>query len=605
MTVLILTLLLVAWGVFITALPDLSTTVVAKLPAVPVGWTQGKKPSPREVIKLRLAMDHPAMSGIPQHLLDISTPDHPFYGRHLEKHELDDLLRPPSEVTALIIDWLEGEGILAENITYQGTWITLHIYVFQAESLLSTEFSEYHNGDTTLIRTLQYSIPTSLRPFITTVQPTTRFGQPRAQTSFILEPRDSPDPGLISPIGNPGLLTTYNATFCNSTITPECLRGIYRMSDFQADPKGKTKLGVSGFIDEGVYFDDLEDFLKLTGAGSQAHDFSIVPINNGVSDQKGVNKTAEGNLDVQYAVALARGTPVVYYSTAGRAPMLADLDQPTPAQNGSNEPYLDQLHYLLSLNNSDLPDVLTTSYAEDEQTVPFDWAREVCLAFSFLGLRGVSVIFASGDTGVGSACESNDGKNTPRFAPNFPATCPYVTAVGGTYALNPEIAAAFSSGGFSNYFAAPSYQINVTKAYLGKLGNKNKGYFNASGRGYPDVSAQSVRYLIENQDHPQFLYGTSCAAPTFAAIISNLNNKRLAQGKAKLGFLNPWLYSQGYQAFNDITLGRSRGCSGQDMYTGQPAPKITDAGWDAAPGWDPVTGWGTPDFQKLSTMMAS
>ncbi|OAL30336.1 hypothetical protein AYO22_01533 [Fonsecaea multimorphosa] len=551
-------------------------------------------------------MDQPAMSDIHQHLLDISTPDHPLYGRHLEKHELDYLLRPAGDVTAAIVDWLEGEGILAGNITYQGSWFTFDASISQAESLLSTEFHEYHNGDTTLIRTLQYSVPTRLRSLITTIQPTTRFGQPRAQARLMLESRDSPDPGLISPIdGNPQLLTTYNATFCNSTITPECIRGIYGMSNFQANPKGKTKLGVSGFIEEGVYFDDLADFLKLTGAGNQADDFSIVPINGGVSDQQGVNKTAEGNLDVQYAVALARGTPVVYYSTAGRAPMLADLDQPTPSQNGSNEPYLDQLHYLLSLNNSDLPDVLTTSYAEDEQTVPFDWATEVCLAFSFLGLRGVSVIFASGDTGVGSACQSNDGQKITRFTPNFPATCPYVTAVGGTYALNPEIAAAFSSGGFSNYFAAPSYQVNTTEAYLGRLGDKNKGYYNASGRGYPDVAAQSVRYLIENQDHPEFVYGTSCAAPTFAAIISNLNNQRLAQGKSTLGFLNPWLYSQGYQAFNDITLGHSRGCSGQDIYTGQPTPKIVNASCDAAPGWDPVTGWGTPDFQKLSSVVAS
>ncbi|OAP65357.1 hypothetical protein AYL99_01329 [Fonsecaea erecta] len=605
MAALILSLILCAWSVSTTALCDLSTTIVGKLPAVPEGWTQGRKPSSNEVVKLRIAMNRPAMGDIHQHLLDISTPDHPFYGHHLEKHELDALLRPASDVTAAILDWLEGKGILPSNITHQGSWITFNASIYQAESLLSTEFYEYHNGDTILIRTLQYSVPTSLMPLITTIQPTTRFGQPRAQARLMLETRDNPDPGLISPIGNPGLLTTYNATFCNSTITPACIRGIYRMSNFQADPNGKTKLGVSGFIDEGVYFDDLEDFLKLTGAGSQSHDFSIVPINNGVSDQQGVNKTAEGNLDVQYAVALAQGTSVVYYSTGGRAPMLADLDQPTPSQNGSNEPYLDQLQYLLSLNNSDLPDVLTTSYAEDEQTVPLDWATEVCIAFSFLGLRGVSVIFASGDTGVGSACQSNDGKETPRFAPNFPATCPYVTAVGGTYALNPEIAAAFSSGGFSNYFVAPSYQVNTTKAYLSRLGDKNKGYYNASGRGYPDVSAQSVRYLIENQDHPEFLYGTSCAAPTFAAIISNLNNQRLAQGKTKLGFLNPWLYSQGYQAFNDITLGHSRGCSGQDMYTGQPTPKILNASWNAAPGWDPVTGWGTPDFQKLSNMLAS
>ena len=285
--------------------------------------------------------------------------------------------------------------------------------------------------------------------------------------------------------------------------------------------------------------------------------------------------------------------------------MIADLDQPTPSTNGTNEPYLDQLTHLLSLDNSNLPDVLVTSYAEDEQSVPYDYAEDVCNKFSQLGFRGVSVIFASGDTGVGSACQSNDGKKTPKLSPNFPATCPYVTAVGGTYAVNPEIAAAFSSGGFSNYFPAPPYMLGTMKSYWAKIGDKNKGYYNTSGRGIPDVSAQSVRYLVQNHGHAVFPFGTSCAAPTFAAIISNINNIRMAKGKPKLGFLNPWLYSSGSIAFNDITLGHSRGCAGHDIFTGQPATTIRGASWDAIPGWDPVTGWGTPDFGKLRDMLAT
>jgi tripeptidyl-peptidase-1 len=134
--------------------------------------------------------------------------------------------------------------------------------------------------------------------------------------------------------------------------------------------------------------------------------------------------------------------------------------------------------------------------------------------------------------------------------------------------LKPEIAAAFTSGGFSNYFQAPPYMLSTMKKYWAQLGNKNKGYFNPGGRGYPDVSAQSVRYLVYNQKSPSFAYGTSCAAPTFGAIISNINNLRTAKGKARLGFLNPWLYSEGSLAFNDITLGHSRGCAGYDIFTG-------------------------------------
>lgn len=65
-------------------------------------------------------------------------------------------------------------------------------------------------------------------------------------------------------------------------------------------------------------------------------------------------------------------------------------------------------------------------------------------------------MFSSGDDGVGGGeCLSNDGTNTERFIPNFPASCPFVTTVGATTSVSPEVAASFSGGGFSNYFAQP------------------------------------------------------------------------------------------------------------------------------------------------------
>ena len=119
-----------------------------------------------------------------------------------------------------------------------------------------------------------------------------------------------------------------------------------------------------------------------------------------------------------------------------------------------------------------------------------------CSLFAQLGARGVSVIFSSGDTGVGSACQTNDGKNTTRFLPQFPASCPFVTSVGGTIYVEPEQAAPFSSGGFSDRFPRPPYQDNAVSTYLGKLGNTWKGLYNPNGRGMPDVAAQSSNFAI-------------------------------------------------------------------------------------------------------------
>ena len=52
----------------------------------------------------------------------------------------------------------------------------------------------------------------------------------------------------------------------------------------------------------------------------------------------------------------------------------------------------------------------------------------------------------------------------------------------------------------------------------------------------------------------------------------------------------PWLYSKGYTAFNDILSGKASGCN-------------TTQGLPAAPGWDAVTGHGTPNFLQILDLL--
>lgn len=149
-----------------------------------------------------------------------------------------------------------------------------------------------------------------------------------------------------------------------------------------------------------------------------------------------------------------------------------------------------------------------------------------------------------------------------------------VTSVGATTQFGPETAATFSGGGFSNYFARPSWQSTQVSSYLSTHGSAYTGLFNASGRGYPDISAQGVDFEIILVETGITASGTSCSTPTVASIIALLNDQLIAAGKPVLGFLNPWLYSNAASALTDITEGNSPGCN--------------TAGWSAAAGWDPV-----------------
>ena len=527
----------------------------------------------------------------------MSTPGHQTYGKHMKAHEMRDFLQPPTDVSSSILEWLEAEHVPRENIEDDGDWISFIVPIAHAESMLNTHFYYFHHKEskTTRIRTLQYSVPSALHSSIDMIQPTTKFGNFRPHRSSIVDSSSVSVPSNYS--------TVYDASFCNTTVTPACLRGLYGLDNFTAQENNGNSLGISGYLWELARYSDLSLFENKFAPYATADNFTVVSINGGTTDQYNfTGDAAEANLDAQYAMSLSYNTKTTFYSTGGVAPLIPDLDQPVLSDD-ENEPYLEQLMYLRSLSDDELPKVLTTSYGEDEQSVPASYTDRACNLFAQLGSRGVSVIFSSGDTGVGSSCESNDGTNRTEFNPIWPAACPFVTSVGGTTNVEPERAVSFSAGGFSNRFARPSYQEDAVSTYLEKLGSQWSGLYNASGRGFPDVAAQSENFMIYDYGELVSVDGTSCAAPTFAGVITSLNSIRLSQNKTSLGFLNPWIYSTGSSGLTDIVNGGSTGCTGIDEYSGLTSPYVPYASWNATVGWDPVSGLGTPKFTDLSELM--
>lgn len=133
---------------------------------------------------------------------------------------------------------------------------------------------------------------------------------------------------------------------------------------------------------------------------------------------------------------------------------------------------------------------------------------------------------------------------------------PSVTSVGATLDI-PEVAASFSSGGFSNLFAQPAYQATAVAGFLADQGSGNAGLFNPRGRAYPDVSALGAQIQVIVSGSVLSVLGTSASAPIFAACISLINDALLTNGKSPMGFLNNFLYSSAASTFTDIVSGQS------------------------------------------------
>ncbi|KAI4854549.1 subtilisin-like protein [Aureobasidium sp. EXF-8845] len=467
--------------------------------------------------------------------------------------------------------------------------------------MLNTQYSLYErkSDGRVLVRAPQWSLPEFLLDHIETIQPTSSFFCPVAQkkraesqtddrstkdrlpTYEEMVEDDLVDHGHLD-IPDPQNFTTIPtaAQACNRlAVSPFCIRTLYGTIEYECQNSKGNGIGIVNFNGQSNNRSDLEMFLnkyqKDAAAANAAYTFKTEIVNNGVDQQTRLEtqrpevfNDLEGALDIQTAIGVGFPVPVTAYNVGGKPQYETVVD---------NEPYLEWLHYVLAQDQ--LPPVISISYADEEHTIPEAYAIRVCNEFSQLGARGVSVILASGDNGVGQHCEDDD------------ASCPFVTAVGATRLEGSEVVAFdarggfVSGGGFSNYFSRPSYQKEHVEGYIRGLDAGLSPYFNSQGRGYPDVSAIGCNYLVMWDGATHLQDGTSASAPSFAAIVAMVNDALLAVGRPTLGFLNPLLYSRGAAAFKDVVSGSSFGCN--------------TTGFPAARGWDAASGLGTPLFSTL------
>lgn len=572
---------------------------------VPRGWRQLNRAPSDHKMEMRIGLTQGDFTSLEKHLLEASTPGHAKFGQHLSADEVHNFVKPSDEASQAVHDWLFEHGILAEDISYTPAkdWIKIEMSVEDAEKLLDTTYHTYISDDgRTAVRTPEWSLPQHLHEHVSTIQPTNSFFGPRAQAK--VEKRMSEalvDTGDVAKYVPAAADAASVDAVCNTTwVTPTCLRTLYGTIDYHPQSTDKNTVAMNNFLGEVSIRSDTKLYLQnfRPEALGAENDYKFVSIAGGTTNQV-LNSTElkagtgiEGNLDDQTLIGVSWPTPLKIYSTGGSPPYKPDLTTPT----NTNEPYLTWLEYILSLPDP-LPSVISSSYDDDEQTVPKDYAVRVCNSFAQLGARGVSVLFASGDSGVGGSgeCFTNDGRNASTFLPNFPSSCPYVTSVGGTYKFNPEVPVFrnrssglyTAGGGLSYYFETPEYQKKALSAYLAETGvaKKYPGLFRTDGRSYPDISGQSLNFTIFWNGTLRPVSGTSASTPAVSGILALVNDALIAAGKPTLGFLNPWLYAGGYKAFNDVTTGQNYGCD-------------TD-GFPAVKGYDVATGWGTPNFKQI------
>lgn len=144
-----------------------------KLAALPHGWAHVGYPADDNTSRLQICLQQQNLDKLQSLIYEVSTPGHLSYGHHMEKEEVDALLKPDAEVKKAVFSWLKLAGVSA---TYShGHWVTFASSVGTANKLLNTKFAYYANDGFTKLRTAQYSVPDSLVKHIDLISPTNVF----------------------------------------------------------------------------------------------------------------------------------------------------------------------------------------------------------------------------------------------------------------------------------------------------------------------------------------------------------------------------------------------------------------------------------------------
>jgi len=342
----------------------------------------------------------------------------------------------------------------------------------------------------------------------------------------------------VAPLGKANPLTTGSGP-----------GGLFIGGDFRAAYAPSVTLNGAGqtvglFELDGYYAADVTANFKQAG-------LPAVPISTVLLD--GFNGTpGSGNievtLDIMMAAYMAPGASIIVYEGLSPNDVL-------------NRMATDKLASQLSSSWTFSPTNATTEQIFQEMIT-----------------QGQSLFQASGD----------DGAYHGAIMP--PADDPNVTVVGGTSLTTSGPGGPWASettwpdggGGVSTVWPIPSYQKPVNMSAAGG---------SSTMRNIPDVAliADIQTFLIADNGKQYSIGGTSEAAPLWAGFIALANQQAVSAGKAKVGFLNPTIYS--------IGLGSHYASDLHDITTGS-------NGFPAVAGYDLATGWGTITGQSLINDLA-
>jgi subtilase family serine protease len=552
----------------------------------------------------------------------VSDPHSATYGKFLTPNQFRSRFSPAASDVAKVQNWLRSQGFSVVYSPQNNHYVSAEGSVSQLAAAFGAQFALYNvHGQTVRSPAGDVSIPSALAGVIKAVigldesyqfvethhtageqaPPTAGFRNALPLPTYWAEPPLSP---YAFPAGFQAI--TRTAPWAVKGYTPDQIKSAYGISGF--DGSGQTVAIIDAYASPTI-LDDVNQWSTNRGLPTMtpAQLVQVVPPGvykrpqNPRQDPQGWY--GEETLDVEAVHGMAPGAKIVY---VGAPNSYQDLDA---AMNHVVDQHLAQ--------------IVTNSYGFPTELLPPGYILPLEDTLIQAAIEGIGVYFSSGDSG-------DETVNFGFAVTDWPASSPWVTAVGGTsLAIGKLGTRVLETGwGTSNYNCNTTTLACTRTVWDYGAGGGVSVVFNEpwyqqsagltlTGRGVPDVAAladpQMGLLIGQTQTFPEGVSydeyrigGTSVASPIFAGLMALADQ---AAGHAH-GFANPVLYHNP-GAFYDVVsvktaVARRNFVNGVDSSGGKVDRLRTFDDYSGSPtqhtavGWDNVTGLGTPGSAFLS-----
>ena len=546
----------------------------------------------------------------------VSDPKSASYGKYLTPVQFRHQFAPSQSQVGAVQSWLRSQGFSVDYTPSNNHYVAAEGTVAQASAAFGTSFKLYKvRGQVVRSPAGNLSIPSSLATTISGVlglDDSAMF----VTTNHVVDKSAPPSAGFrnapplstywdefTSPYAYPAGFTDVSspatASWTVKGYTPDQIKGTYGISDAY-DGAGQTVAIIDAYASPTILHDVNQWSINRGLPTMTSGQFTqVVPPgiftrpNNKRQDPSGWY--GEETLDVEAVHGMAPAAKIVF---VGAPNNYRDLDA--------------ALNHVVDRH---LAQIVTNSYGFVTELLPPGYVAPLEATLVQAAAEGIGVYFSSGDSG--------DATSVLGFAsPAWPASSPWVTAVGGTsLGISSSDTRVIETGwGTSNYNCDTTTLVCTRTGWLYGAGGGVSQIFakpwyqsslSGSGRMVPDVAAladpQTGMLIGQTQSFPggpaydEFrIGGTSLASPIFAGLMALADQKA---GHA-LGFANPLFYANAGSFYDVLSVktavARRNFVNGVDATNGTVDRLRTFDDYSGSPtqhtnaGWDNVTGLGTP-----------